>query len=194
VQSGEGLRRLALTVGIAGALIGGYRAWPQYKIVRERGWHHAYFETQRKHHPKATVEAGRWEVVLAESPPLSEAGWSLTPPAPAAASRTPAGPDALDNMLSGMAKGKAKGGSRFGGIPVELDPGSVSAQPPPPPSGFELGIYSEAFPTEWTVGPVLNDYVSAFLPMLLGFLIPWSAVRMAGWVIHGFQIDRGPAS
>lgn len=86
MRTGEGFRRLALALGIIGVLIGGYyRAWPQYKTVRERGWHHAYFETQARNHPDATIEKVPWEpwqFVLTEPQIYREAfpkDWRIKP-------------------------------------------------------------------------------------------------------------------
>lgn len=83
---GEGTRRLAIVLGLFGALAGGFYARNQFRTtfsdLDRRIWNSSYFREQREGPTPKTLPAD-----------FSE--WDATPP------RTPS-PDALDQMLAGM--------------------------------------------------------------------------------------------
>ncbi len=182
--AGEGLRRLGLALGTLGAVVGGFYAKPKLQAVQEHGWHYEYFLTEVKAHPKGALEPNQWEVVLTDPPPPD--AWHLLPEEPA------------HGDAPSWTEAARKAGMK------RLPDSAEAPAPPPPPLGFELGKtqqdgdsvasyiepYRRAFPKEWAAGPTGADYAWALLPILLGFLVPWVVVRAAGWVIHGFQIDR----
>jgi hypothetical protein len=87
-RTSEGIRRLAILLGITGAALGAFRSKPRFESIEHQRWHFAYFSEQRKAHPKARIKKRGREVALVEMPaPVDydalarQAGAIVAPPA-----------------------------------------------------------------------------------------------------------------
>jgi hypothetical protein len=166
-RGSEGIRRLALVLGVVGAILGGFYARPRFQSLQHRQWHFAYFSEQRKAHPKAKIEKRGREVALVEMPaPIDwaasakQAGLIAVPPG-----------FTLDKPSSDVSKDPNAGWTLL---------------PPDPPAP----IYEQTFPAGSDAPPWRFEYVLLALPVILGFLLPLGAIHATVWVVRGFRLDR----
>ena len=141
----EGTRRLALLLGVAGAILGGFASYLELQSVMDQRARHNRFE-----------QLANSDVVQQER--KSQAGWVSIDPQ--SGERTP------------WEQQVGKGGIKTIHWTQDNQIESIETQD---------GQYLFSTPA-----PSASSYLLiAFFP-ILGFFIPWGAVRAIGWVAAGF--------
>jgi hypothetical protein len=179
----EGTRRLALLLGVAGAIFGGFASYSELQTVREQRASHNRFE-QLAASPVAQQARHSLEIACAENP--------VAPP-----SKTYL--DDNGNPISGQPAPRVDGHTdnqcgdeqyvpmseiNSGGIKTiywnKKDSfGKISYEAGLVQTDDGQNLFPTSEPSAW------NDPLIALFPVL-GFFIPWGAVRAIGWVGAGF--------
>jgi hypothetical protein len=159
----EGTRRLALLLGVAGAILGGFASYLELQTVLSQRTDHIRLEQLANsdvvQHARRSIEIS--ESGASQNPAPAKFDWSAVEVCPL---------DASDNAgcTTDVARGDIKTIHWAKGLVVK----SIEAS-----DGQTL--YSTPAPSAWMYCLI------ALLP-ILGFLIPWGAVRAIGWVGAGF--------
>ena len=146
----EGTRRLALFLGVIGAMVGGVASYSELQDLREQQASHSRFEQ------------------LAASPVVQQARRSI------------------ETACAQNPSDKQCGDERY--VPMsEFNSG-----------GIKTIYWSKDYQVEWiktddgqnlfstTPAPAVWEYLLVALFPILGFFIPWGAIRAIGWVVGGF--------
>lgn len=170
----EGIRRLALLLGVVGAILGGIASYSELQSVLKQRARHVRFEQLAnsdivQHERKA----------YKESDPYAAKGGGLIFKAPDDSRRwVPKSQEAAALQSGGVLIDDGRTYSvETEGIKVihwTKDYGIESIE-----TGDGQTLYPTPAPTWWTY------FLLAFFP-LIGFFIPWGAVRGIGWVGAGF--------
>lgn len=153
----EGTRRLALLVGVVGAVGGGYVSYAQFKVDLDQWAIHKRFQ-QLAASPVAQEARRSLEVACADRHADSQCGDQKYVP--------------MSEVNSGgittiyWGKRESLGGVNYQAEWIKTDDGGNLFSSTPSPSAWE--------------------FVKIALLPVCGFLIPWCAVRAIGWVGAGF--------
>ena len=142
INAKEGMRRLSLILGVAGAILGGFASYSEFQSVKEQRASYARFEQLVN---SDVVKKERKNCLLDNPPP-----------------------------------GYAKLGS-------QLQENGASVQAINWTDDCKILDYEIA--GEWHFAPLAPkswEYLLVALFPICGFLIPWGAVRVIGWVGAGF--------
>lgn len=190
----EGTRRLALLLGAAGALFGGFVSYLQLQSVLQQRASHVKFERLAN---SDVIQQARKSIEVSESRPPRNTGVPFNPNAPytSASESAPAKFDwsavricpsesprqHLDDNGNPIA---AK--ADLTGCYTEMDRGGIKT------IHWTKDLKAESIETDDgqtlypTPAPGAWSYILVAVLPLLGFLLPWGVVRAIGWVGAGF--------
>jgi hypothetical protein len=166
----EGTRRLALLLGVAGVIFGGFASYMELQAVLNQRARHNKFEQlaasdvlqQERKCRLAGIMSGCFDL-----PP----GWSIKPMIdPKTGERIP--PEKPPSDFSGWDSVVNKGGINSIIWTKDYRVASIKTE-----DGQTL--YPTSAPSAWL-------YLLIALLPALGFCIPWGAIRAIGWVVAGF--------
>lgn len=143
----EGTRRLALLLGLAGAIVGGFASYIELQTVRHQAAYHERFE-RMANSPivRQEREGAMRDFPRITNPPITDSsGWQVT--------------------VNSGGIGTITWGSNYTVQSIETTDGQT--------------LYPTPSPGRWSY------FLIVILPVL-GFLIPWGAIRAIGWVGAGF--------
>lgn len=162
----EGTRRLAMLLGVVGALLGGFASYMQLQTVMRQREDHARFEQLANSDVVQQARAALYAVGPKHDPPLPAGATILTP---------------CDVYAVGE-----KAYKKFDCYTSTVREGGITAIAWN--TGYEVysiettdgqTLYPTPAPRAWSYALI------AILPVF-GFFIPWGAVRAIGWVGAGF--------
>jgi len=163
----EGTRRLALLLGVSGALVGGFASYTELQTVQSQRSQHNKFEQLANsdvvHEARKNIRAS--ESGLTQDPIPDKFDFSVVRVCPS---------DSI-NSSGCYTDVKKKDIKRIhwtknlGVESIEIE----SAYP------WESMVYPTPAPVGW-------EYLLIAIFPILGFLIPWGAIRAIGWVGAGF--------
>lgn len=164
----EGARRLALLLGVAGALIGGFASYAELQTVLSQRALHNRFE--RLANSDVVQQERKCRLLgygsgCSQIPPLPP-GYTLDKPKYAIEEADGAPPASELN----------KGGIKTIHWTKDLGVESIEIESAYP---WESIVYPTPAPAVWT-------YLLIALFPILGFFIPWGSIRAIGWVGAGF--------
>jgi hypothetical protein len=145
----EGTRRLALLLGVAGAIYGGFLSYGELQSIAEQRASYIKFE-QLTSSPVAEQAQNSIRLACTQDPTDKQCGDDRYPP------------------MSEVNSGGIKTIYWSKDYKVQL---------------FQMDDGQNLFPT---AAPAAWDYLLVVLLPVIGFLIPWGAVRAIGWVLAGF--------
>ena len=153
----EGTRRLALLLGVAGAIAGGFVSYSELQNVREQQASHNRFE-QLSASPVAQQARESLEVACADGHTDEQCG---------------------DKQYVPMSEINSSGINTIYWIKKD-SLGKINYQV----GWIKTDDGRNLFAT--TPAPAAREYLMVVLFPLLGFLVPWGAVRAIGWTAAGF--------
>jgi len=202
----EGTRRLALLLGVVGALGGSFVAYLEWQDIQSQRTRHDKFEqlansdvvkeqrkTLQSPDPYASIakplaQSGNNDPFASIAKPIPQHGRAklsdITPPAKVylddngnpiattSSSTAPSTADSYAEFQTPLSSEVNKGGIRTITWAAQSEVYSIETT-----DGQTL--YPTAAPSAWL-------YLLIALLPLLGFLIPWGAIRSIGWVMTGF--------
>jgi hypothetical protein len=174
----EGTRRLALLLGVVGAILGGVVSYLELQTVLQQRARHNRFEQLAN---SDVVQQARASIEVSESgpsqnPPPAKFDWSVVRICP-----SETGKQYLDDNGNPIPAKADRSGCY-----TEVDRGGIKT------IHWTKDLRAESIETEDvetlypTAAPAAWEYLLVALFPILGFFIPWGAVRATGWVGAGF--------
>jgi len=214
----EGTRRLALLLGVAGAILGGFASYLELQSIREQRASHNRFERLAAS-DVVKKEQDLWPLRLRYTPEMATEAFLKLPEsqqrdvfsqlnqeeesdlvAKLKCEPPPPNSPAIATVVGNLLEVPSHPGYK---LVVQDDPYACSAESsdPPPSTVNESGIKTVHWTKKLDVESIETDdgqtiyptsappawmyFLIALFPVL-GFIIPWGAVRAIGWVGTGF--------
>jgi hypothetical protein len=205
----EGMRRLAVVLGLSGFIVGCYASFGDAQALWSARSAHRKFES--------LMASPTMQKVAKAARDYQKDAWAKyrgMPAAEPAASAKDPWEEAAKQFMAEQTR-QAAIASKFGGIPVENEgetrPQTATLGPWEKPSGFVLSVKLDGIEDVWLSAtgliaqidlssgepvprvdpPTLKAYLVPLLYPILGFLLPWGGIRVLTWVATGFREPRG---